>query len=424
MNKELENLSASLDALGKAILAGTSDDRTFLEMHGWNCPPLNRHQLASLAFNIVSAIKISDSSQIDKAAEANIKNYSQSIVAFQTHTLPYLFNGNAAAAYPIYASLIEYVSRELYPIIGWKVVTDKRLISSAVSRRMEGLSAAIDRHQIEEKAISSKISIINEAAEAAEELPTTLQQLNKAQDEVEKAASKASEIVGKIDSIHSRATSSLQETASHSAEAKKLAEQCSEAYRATTSIGLAAAFDERANKLASSVTYWVGGLVASLIAGGYVGYIRFSKLTESIEAANLKPFLVTVEFLLASFSVALPLWFAWLSTKQIGQRFRLSEDYAYKASVAKAYEGFRREATRFNPEIEERLFRAALTRLEEEPLRYVESTTHGSPLQESGIIDKAIGAVGDVKGELQEAVKSLTSIVKAPADTPPPTKPT
>lgn len=63
------------------------------------------------------------------------------------------------------------------------------------------------------------------------------------------------------------------------------------------------------------------------------------------------------------------MWFAWLATKQIGQRFHLAEDYAFKASVAKAYEGYRKEAARIDPEFEARLFGSALTRLDEAPLR-------------------------------------------------------
>lgn len=69
--------------------------------------------------------------------------------------------------------------------------------------------------------------------------------------------------------------------------------------------------------------------------------------------------------------------------KQIGQRFRLAEDYAFKATVAKAYEGYRKEAARHNdPELEKKLFTLALTRLEEPPLRLIEKATPGTPLQD------------------------------------------
>lgn len=77
---------------------------------------------------------------------------------------------------------------------------------------------------------------------------------------------------------------------------------------------------------------------------------------------------IWLHIILSIVSVGAPLWFAWLATKQIGQRFRLAKDYSYKASVAKAYEGYRREAARIDEDFENRLFDSALTRLEEAPL--------------------------------------------------------
>ena len=65
-----------------------------------------------------------------------------------------------------------------------------------------------------------------------------------------------------------------------------------------------------------------------------------------------------------------------------GERFRLSEDYAFKASVSKAYEGYRREAANLDEAFAARLFSSALTRLDEAPLRLVETENHGSPWHE------------------------------------------
>jgi hypothetical protein len=89
-----------------------------------------------------------------------------------------------------------------------------------------------------------------------------------------------------------------------------------------------------------------------------------------------------MHIVLSLLSIGAPIWFAWLSTKQINQHFRLSEDYAFKASVATAYEGYRREASRIDPAFESRLFESALTRLEEAPIRLVGDDQHGSPWHE------------------------------------------
>jgi hypothetical protein len=120
-------------------------------------------------------------------------------------------------------------------------------------------------------------------------------------------------------------------------------------------------------------------------------------------------------------SVGAPVWFAWLATKQIGQRFRLAEDYAFKASISRAYEGFRREAARFDKDMEAKLLTSALTRLDEQPLRLVEADSHGSPWQElasSNVVKHAMKVVPD----FAEQVKDLASkavIALTPAIIPP-----
>lgn len=95
-----------------------------------------------------------------------------------------------------------------------------------------------------------------------------------------------------------------------------------------------------------------------------------------------------------------------LAAKQIGQRFRLAEDYAFKASVAKAYEGYRKEAARIDPQFEARLFGSALTRLDEAPLRLVEIGSHGSPWHELATSD-GVRRAFELAPEFQEKATSL-----------------
>jgi hypothetical protein len=116
-----------------------------------------------------------------------------------------------------------------------------------------------------------------------------------------------------------------------------------------------------------------------------------------------------MHILISIISVAGPIWFAWIATKQIGQRFRLAEDYAFKASVAKAYEGYRREAARIDKDLEMRLFASALDRLDEAPLRLIEKETHGSPLHEfmeSRAVRKILQLAPDARDRILEAARS------------------
>lgn len=109
-------------------------------------------------------------------------------------------------------------------------------------------------------------------------------------------------------------------------------------------------------------------------------------------------------------SLGAPLWFAWLSTKQIGQRFKLAEDYGFTASVAKAYEGYRKEAARIDEKLEARLFESALTRIEEAPLRFVDGVSHGTPwheLADSSGFKEALRNIPDFRDKVLSLAQSV-----------------
>jgi hypothetical protein len=220
-------------------------------------------------------------------------------------------------------------------------------------------------------------------------------------------------------------------------QAAKLITQCEAAYQITTTKGLAGAFDQRASRLGWSMWAWVAGLIVALGLGSLIGAHRLEVLSAALQSPSLNWGGIVTQVVLSLLSVGAPLWFAWLATKQIGQRFRLAEDYAFKASVAKAYEGYRKEAARIDPEFEHRLFGSALTRLDEAPLRLVESGTHGSPWHEaanSEAVRRAMDAMPELRdkvlGLLQEAVQATTAAVgrrkgtdeKKATETPPETK--
>ena len=119
-------------------------------------------------------------------------------------------------------------------------------------------------------------------------------------------------------------------------------------------------------------------------------------MAELMKSPRVPTGTILLNLILSLLSVGAPIWFGWLATKQVGQRFRLSEDYAFKASVSRAYEGYRREAARIDKDMEAQLLASALTRFDEQPLRLVESASHGSPWHElasSELVKNAVRTV-------------------------------
>lgn len=316
------------------------------------------------------------------------------------------YNSTSISQTAIYSYLLSmlYISNEINELFSFAVLKDKELLPKKIISRLELYNSGLDTIQEKSGSIESKIKTINEAYDAAENLPTTLKMLRDTNKEIEELKTTSSsdysiieeklrlaqdgskEIDTLRENVNELSANVMSEASEYlnklKDEAQNYIDKCEEAFRTTTSKGLAGAFQDKAEKLNVSIRYWVGGLILSLAAGACVGYYRLHALETYLSNPNSSGIKLAIQLVLSFLSVGAPLWFAWLSTKQIGQRFRLAEDYEFKASVSKAYEGYRREAVQLDSDFAERLFGNALTRLEEPPLRFVEEKTHSSPVME------------------------------------------
>lgn len=433
MNKELEGACVALDALATAVTNAWGADVTVCENFGWFAPAVTRHDLASLASGLASDIRSTDSETVDPSALKLVQDLPRRLQVLQTSTIPQMFGGNGGQAIPAYISTLALIRTTLLPAIGWQLMPDPKALPSSLARRARAAQAELDQLTPNLDQLSKQIEDIQSAHKVADSLPIDLQALSEARDKVSKSSIDATLTEEKLKNAWNESEKYLQWTKDSHEEARKLIELCEAAYQITTTKGLAGAFDQRAGTLAWSMWTWVAGLVLALGIGSYIGAHRLEILSSALQAPSPNWGGVAVQAVLSLLSVGAPLWFAWLATKQVGQRFRLAEDYAFKASVAKAYEGYRKEAARIDPAFEPRLFGSALTRLDEAPLRLVETGTHGSPWHElanseavrrtfdaapefrdkiTDLLREAIAATAKVLGKAQSPPKS--SEIKAP----------
>jgi len=176
------------------------------------------------------------------------------------------------------------------------------------------------------------------------------------------------------------------EASTSAKEAKRSAADAAEAHNLSTTTGLAGAFNLKAEEALIKMGYAGIALFVALTFVGAIGYSKFDKASALITdlIANDKVLeAIAAQVLFFLMGVAAPLWLAWMATKMISKYFQLSEDYSYKASLAKAYIGFKEQADGLDPIFEERLFAAAITQLDANPLRFFEESSHsGSPIQD------------------------------------------
>lgn len=172
----------------------------------------------------------------------------------------------------------------------------------------------------------------------------------------------------------------------------KILSNAEKALTSATSAGLAREFEKQKVVLKKKERGWVIALVFSLILALGLTYYRLTDLQALMSTDKpVTGFVFALNCLISIAAIGAPVWFAWLATKQVGYCFRLSEDYAFKAATAGSFEGFRREIESLsadeenesNDQLKLKLLTTVLTRLDEQPLRYVDSKVHGSPFHEA-----------------------------------------
>jgi len=309
--------------------------------------------------------------------------------------------------------------------LDWQSVEDKSLFPKDIAKRVRAMEAGLTRLEPRSAEIEKKISDIEAAHAAAEQLPEDLEELAEKRSEVKKIVDEAKSLLDQIIKITSNvraqsdgATTAMGRISDAEIKADRLVERSEQALRGSTGVGLANAFEKRKSSLTLSGAAWVVGLLVALLAAVAIGAERVATL-QSLLKNDSPTHIVWMNLILTIFGVGGPIWFAWLSTKQIAVNFRLAEDYAFKAAVSKAYEGYRKEAIEIDPALQKRLFSSALDRLEEPPIRLMEKEMHSSPLQEllsNPSIRKSLDSIPGIADKIIALIPAKgTAAVVAPA---------
>ena len=381
----------------------------------------NENEEAEMDRLIYTSSKIQDGLNV-------FKNFSNSV--------------NSAKGLIISITTLHNVVIRLNSMLSLERISSTQIMPKSIKRQIDVYVAKIAKIDNEFNFVDEKIKAISEAYDASLRLPETKESLEETESEIKaiykdlkekhdliyKLLPESENSRDKIQNLYEISKKEILETNKNfqdksseltdhyknridefDSRASVLLDKCDKLLRGSTSYGLAGAFNEKAKSLKWSIRLWSGALAGSLGCAGLLGYIRLSTLEKIIQNGNLSPSLITIEILISIASILGPLWFAWIATKQISQRFKLAEDYDFKASISKAYEGYREESIDIDPEFRERLFDNALTRLEEIPLRYVSNDEYSSPLMEimnSPVIKGILAKAGETPKTFMDKILS------------------
>ncbi len=369
--------------------------------NNWAMPNLSKEDLIQKAQSIIDNIEGFETEDLGEY-ERLIADYPRRLEHLTSQTVPNIWGG-AGKAVPAYLMTLDGLRKALAPVLKIdKREEIQRKIRNATSQ-VKGMESRLNELQPRSANLDEMVKRIEKAYEAADRLPTDLEELSEGRSRMDKLVHEATQDQGRLMDIQEDARQISKKLNLTVEEADDILERCRTAYSAATSVGLASAFIDRSKKLSKSMWVWTLGLILALAAGGYLGTSQLSILSDLFRDNTVDTSAIALNIAVTIFSVGAPVWFAWLATKQIGQRFRLSEDYAFKAAVSSTYEGFRREAARIDTDMEAELLKSALRRLDELPLRLVEIESHGSPWHElasSNIVKQAMKSVPGFSGDV------------------------
>ncbi|MDK1376154.1 MULTISPECIES: hypothetical protein [unclassified Sinorhizobium] len=395
--KCFDELAARIEKVWCAVVP---KDKTFLEVQGWPHIALTPEDAALLAKDIATRIRKQGEDlnpdyweqMASQAKQITFANFSSDPNQVSKSTFDFL-------------TLCSLNLPTRPADVNWDKVKSQSYIPRELSRRITSMEGRLKALEPRAETVQAKIEAIEAAHDAADRLPTDMEELRRSNSELRLLLSEATKNAGEIERNLGLVGKATTEIERFHAETATLVQKCNENYRITTSAGLAAAFDQRSKTLSKTAWVWVAILAVALVSAVVIGSSRLDSI-KGLLTQSTPTSLIILNILVAIVGVGGPVWLAWLATRNIGQSFKLSEDYAFKASISKAYEGYRKEAVNLDVEFAKRLFGSALTRLDEAPSRFISERDHNSPME--ALLDSpAIKAFIEAFPEVREKLASF-----------------
>jgi chromosome segregation ATPase len=145
-----------------------------------------------------------------------------------------LINGHIAV--PQYLVTLSRIREEMQPILGWQGIKDANLLPPKLARRLRSYEAELDSIAPNMEELKKKLTLISDAHEAAESLPTDLAALKDARKKIESVheqiLNQQREISGNVveSKLAAGSAKDNQKISANLAEqCNKLVEQCEQA---------------------------------------------------------------------------------------------------------------------------------------------------------------------------------------------------
>lgn len=395
-------------------------------VNGWDFPPLGKEDLAQKLGQLISYIEthqFQESEDLDRVLNASQEGFSKWAETPLNHIYDRNYSRSAICNFLILTADVKD-ALELYDLGLLTGELQSRILES--KRRTEAIEHRLTSSENSIGDVERAAERIIEADRAAVQLPETLSSLKETGNQVsaiKKQAEQAQVVIQQAEAAAKAKERFFDETEE---QIKALLEKSKAVLATATSSGLAGAFYDRKKELQRIGWIWTAGLICALVGAIFAIWWRADQLFALLDRANeIGTFTLIANFVISIAFIGAPVWLAWLATKQVGYYFRLSEDYAFKASVSASYEGFMEEARGHDAEFEKKVLESTLERYDEPPLRFVDNRVHGSPYHELFESDEFKSAMKNIPGFKDNVLSAIKGCLRtsAKADSPVEEKP-
>jgi len=212
---------------------------------------------------------------------------------------------------------------------------------------------------------------------ASSEATSAAAQVNAAKDEAVTHRNEAKTAAQEVEKLSADLPFKLQEIAGLRDRAQEVVNNAEHAWSLANRRGLAKAFDDAAKGYRNATFFWFGIFSLFVVA---VCWIALGQILPLATAGKL----LDVQTLVLTLMSGPLLWGAWIASREISKNGQMRDEYRYKASVAMAFEGYKREAGEVDPALVHKLMEGAVHHFAENPaLRVHKSDAPATPLHDA-----------------------------------------
>lgn len=248
-----------------------------------------------------------------------------------------------------------------------------------IAEQSEAVEAAVKKSQ---ETSDELATVKGKALEDQIAVATLLASANQDQEDMKKHADTLASLIESsqaiLDGITKQKSDADGQIATGTELLAKANEQLTKALQDINRQGLAGAFDVQAKHIAEERTKWVLAFGAAI---GWLIWVAYH-IVDTASGSGTGPF-DPMSFLRGVPLAAPGIWLGWLAARQIGNLARVQQDYAYKASTAIAFEGYKKEIASANDQaLSKQLLETAVRNFGDNPVRLHErSADQGHPLE-------------------------------------------